>query len=87
MQGIYSLGVEDATKERLDRAVGNATWQEVFPAATVTNGEHYKSDHRPLIIDLEPVDVVVHRSGGRKKFEVRLATRRYGGRDYFQCME
>lgn len=55
-------------RERLDRGVSNAPWNELFPNARLVNGEMTKSDHRPLIVDTESQPVQVDRSqqGGRR---------------------
>lgn len=57
---------------RLDRAVCNPAWLDLFPHAGVRNGEHCRSDHRPVLLDtefheanlLQPVE-------GFKHFEAR----------------
>lgn len=36
----------------MDRAVGNTAWFHLFPNSLVTHGLLYKSDHRPIIVDL-----------------------------------
>jgi exonuclease III len=41
-------------KERLDRAVANMEWRMHFPAYKVINGDPRHSDHRPVIVLLEP---------------------------------
>lgn len=37
-------------RERLDRAVANGEWRSKFPMVYVKNGDHYRSDHRPVVI-------------------------------------
>ena len=59
-------------RERLDRGVTNASWNDLFPTARLKNGEMTKSDHRPLIVDT----VVLatnddHERRGFKRFEAR----------------
>jgi exonuclease III len=39
--------------ERLDRATANTEWCTLFPSFRVVNGEHFHSDHRPVIVYLE----------------------------------
>ena len=36
--------------ERIDRAVGNKTWQDVFPSTRVLHLPKVSSDHRPTLI-------------------------------------
>ena len=38
-------------RERLDRAVGNMQWADLFPSFGVSNEEFNKSDHRPVLVD------------------------------------
>nr|XP_040251683.1 uncharacterized protein LOC120968772 [Aegilops tauschii subsp. strangulata] len=40
-------------RERLDKAVCNRAFLGLFPAVVVTNAAHTKSDHQPVVIDLE----------------------------------
>ncbi|KAI9082389.1 hypothetical protein K1719_035812 [Acacia pycnantha] len=40
-------------ESRLDRVLGSTTWQETFPDAVVKHLNWYKSDHRPLLLQLE----------------------------------
>jgi exonuclease III len=40
-------------RERLDRAVANMEWRSHFPGVVVKNGNHYHSDHRPVIVTIE----------------------------------
>nr|XP_051221192.1 uncharacterized protein LOC127339372 [Lolium perenne] len=46
--------VDTYIKERLDRAVANMEWRMHFPAYKVINGDPRHSDHRPVIVLLEP---------------------------------
>lgn len=39
-------------KERIDRACFNLQWQLCFPESFVVNGLCFKSDHRPVVVDL-----------------------------------
>jgi hypothetical protein len=57
-------------RERLDRAVANAEWRQMFPNARVVNCEMLKSDHRPVSIDTEGMEGLNMRDGPRR-FEVR----------------
>lgn len=45
-------------RERLDRAVANFEWLERFPLVHVKNGDTYHSDHRPVVITTEEVQVL-----------------------------
>lgn len=56
-------------RERLDRAVCNGGSRALFPNTTVTNAEHSKSDHRPVILDLDGETGSVQHSHGVKRFE------------------
>ncbi|KAG8488864.1 hypothetical protein CXB51_016750 [Gossypium anomalum] len=40
--------------ERLDRALGNEVWVQAFPNSLVTYLSKIKSDHRPLLLSLNP---------------------------------
>jgi exonuclease III len=44
---------ENYIHERLDRAVANGTWRERFPLVHVKNGDHFHSDHRPIVVSLQ----------------------------------
>ena len=46
-------GLEN-TKERLDRAVANSSWKEKFQVGSVTHLFSHASDHRPLLLQVEP---------------------------------
>ncbi|KAH1075440.1 hypothetical protein J1N35_027768 [Gossypium stocksii] len=41
--------------ERLDRALGNKAWINYFPISLITYLPKIKSDHRPLLLNLNPV--------------------------------
>ena len=40
-------------QERLDRCVSNFQWSNLFPNAKVSHLEFWKSDHRPLLLELD----------------------------------
>jgi exonuclease III len=59
-------------RERLDRAVANQDWRDLFPLAGVINEDFWKSDHRPITVDSEHFDVAQIRAGGGKRmFEAK----------------
>ena len=59
-------------RERLDRAVGNMQWADLFPGFTVSNQEFDKSDHRPVLIDTDFNPGVQPRGpSGTRKFKAR----------------
>lgn len=59
-------------RECLDRGVTNAQWSNLFPNASLANGETIKSDHRPLIVDTDQADTLrVSAGGSPKRFEAR----------------
>lgn len=50
----------------------NAQWNALFPNASLVNGEMTKSDHRPLIVDIEYLPDVNGRDDRRpRRFEAR----------------
>jgi len=53
-----SLGTPRAVEERLDRALGNASWFQSFPNAKVENLVVSTSDHYPILFTREPVTCV-----------------------------
>lgn len=57
-------------RERLDRAVANLLWSELFPQSMLINSESTRSDHRPIVMDTH---YLVPLQGGvsKKRFEVR----------------
>ena len=57
--------------ERLDRAVANKEWCDMFPQAVVLNGEPRHSDHRPIIVKLEGVDKRWRSGDNNFRFEAR----------------
>jgi hypothetical protein len=44
-------------RERLDHGIANVQWRTEFPRATVLHLGAVNSDHCPLLIDTNPVDV------------------------------
>ncbi|KAK1650817.1 hypothetical protein QYE76_068622 [Lolium multiflorum] len=50
----HSHRADSYKKERLDRAVANLGWRSHFPAYKAINGDPRHSDHRPLIVVMEP---------------------------------
>ena len=57
-------------RERLDRGVTNALWNDLFPDARLVNGEMTKSDHRPLIVETDrPPAPIDHAQRGVRRFE------------------
>lgn len=63
--------VEGYIRERLDRAVANIEWQEMFPNVKIINGDPRHSDHRPLVIDTGPEEV--RRRGGTTTYRFEAA--------------
>lgn len=57
-------------RERLDRAVANIQWSNMFPQSAVINSEMTRSDHRPIVMDTQ---YLAPTQGGRskKRFEAR----------------
>lgn len=59
-------------RERLDRAVCNASFHGLFPSVVVTNAPHVKSDHRPIVLDTKGTDAGTFQQGhGQRQFEAR----------------
>jgi hypothetical protein len=59
-------------RERLDRAVCNNRWGDMFPMAGALNENFSKSDHRPIIVNCQFYENVEERAArGRKMFEVK----------------
>jgi hypothetical protein len=57
-------------RERLDRAVANLQWSNLFPQAALINSEMIRSGHRPILMDtgyLAPSQL----GRGKKRFEAR----------------
>ena len=40
-------------RERLDRAVANTQWSNMFPQSSMINSEMIRSDHRPILMDTQ----------------------------------
>ena len=57
-------------RERLDRGVANGSRNQLFPSSRLINAEMTKSDHRPIVVDTEGVDVP-HVGERKKQFEAR----------------
>ena len=61
--------IEGYIRERLDRAVANHEWLEMFPNVKIINGDPRHSDHRPIIIETG-VEERMQRCGARSyRFE------------------
>ena len=59
-------------RERLDRAVSNAAWLQLYPLAGLSNLDMGKSDHRPVLLDTEYLSGVAESTPKRnRKFEMR----------------
>ncbi|CAH9084787.1 unnamed protein product [Cuscuta epithymum] len=56
-----SLGTEDAIEERLDRAMGNNGWLDMFPLCRLTNLVTSHSDHSPILLETEAQTYIFHR--------------------------
>jgi hypothetical protein len=50
-----SLGTPRAVEERLDRALANDAWFQLFPHAKVDNLVAPASDHYPILLDRNPI--------------------------------
>jgi hypothetical protein len=58
--------------ERLDRAVANNLWSDLYPHATLINSEMTRSDHRPIVMGLTYLaDHHEGERGRKKRFEAR----------------
>ncbi|KAK3222272.1 hypothetical protein Dsin_009297 [Dipteronia sinensis] len=49
-------GDGEMVQERLDRGLCNYQWKEIFKDTTVSHLEFWKSDHRPILIDINPMN-------------------------------
>jgi hypothetical protein len=58
-------------RERLDRAVGNAGWSQLFPRDGVHHLTSTGSDHRPIFVDTETYGSSLSSSRRRRRFEGR----------------
>lgn len=47
-------------RERLDRAISNEGWNNMFPQARVEHLEFHKSDHRPILLHLAEEEAHVY---------------------------
>lgn len=58
-------------RERLDRALVNEGWNEMFPGAVLEHLDYYKSDHRPIIMNLH--EEITQEAAGQAvlRFEAR----------------
>lgn len=60
---------KDYIRERLDRAVApNGGWRERFPLVYVKNGDHFHSDHRPVVVSLNEDPSQGPSQGGQRAF-------------------
>ena len=50
-----------AIKRRLDRGVANILWRLAYPKATITHLGAIKSDHAPILLDINPCDSFAYR--------------------------
>lgn len=50
-----SLGTPQAVEERLDRALANAMWFDLFPNVVLENLVAPASDHYPIMLSRNPV--------------------------------
>jgi exonuclease III len=50
-----SLGTSRAAEERLDRALANNGWFNLFPSAMLENLASPSSDHYPILLNINPV--------------------------------
>jgi hypothetical protein len=55
-------------RERLDRALANIFWGSLYPTCQIRNGDHYHSNHRPVIIVMGET-VQEQRRGGERMFK------------------
>lgn len=63
-----SLGTVRAVEEKLDRALVNSSWCNLFPAAALEFLTTTSSDHYPLLLSCK-LSEIVHRNSQRFKFE------------------
>ncbi|KAG2627072.1 hypothetical protein PVAP13_3KG226670 [Panicum virgatum] len=57
-------------RERLDRAVANIQWSNMFPQSSMTNSEMIRSDHRPILMDTQHL-APMQRGTRMRRFEAR----------------
>jgi len=67
---IYILGKKGQIRGRLDRAVANIQWSNMFLQSTLINSEMMRFDHCPIVMDTRSLAPI---QGGRSKkhFEAR----------------
>jgi hypothetical protein len=58
-------------RERLDHALVNATWSQMYPNAMLKHLDFTRSDHRPILLDTENQNVLTPSNRGPKRFEAR----------------
>ena len=51
-----SLNWHHNIKEQLDRGLGNAEWKLLFPAAKISHLPRVKSDHCPILLNINPLE-------------------------------
>jgi hypothetical protein len=56
-------------RERLDRGVANGDWSVMHPEASVQHLDYMKSDHRPILVNIEAN--IQQRSSKNKIFEAK----------------
>ena len=77
LQEIMSIGdpftwSRGVIRERLDRALCNEKWANIFPYAAVIHEHHVHSDHRPILLDTEYYSAVIgQKQRGERRFEAR----------------
>jgi hypothetical protein len=57
-------------RERLDRAIADDNWMQMFPNASLSHLDCIKSDHRPILLETEQTVLLSH-SNGSIKFEAK----------------
>ena len=50
------------TKERLDRAVANMGWRDIFQGSSITHLFSHTSDHRPILLHAVVAEAQGHSS-------------------------
>jgi hypothetical protein len=55
-------------RERLDRAIANLQWSNLYPQSMLVNSESIRSDHRPIVMDTH---YLVPPDNGSKKNDLR----------------
>lgn len=54
-----------------DWALANNQWSDLFPQAALINSEMTRSDHRPIVMDMNYLPRIHGGSGVVKRFEAR----------------